>query len=365
MKKAKRRVKKKWITITIISVITIILILFLYNPVTSIISIKNKGYSLSISYKIYKKGIKEEVLNHDYSELLDNIIETDYYNDKYLSNYFEISYNEGNDYLKSITNLLNLGYNSKDINKIYEYNNDELLKKVSEKYISDIIKYLEFDYFKVDKLDRYLSYFNGNYSDTIIKVNIGLDKKYFENPNIVKTYSVDMIVNKYNKLERDFEPNNLVELTKCSDSGEYLSKEAKEAYDKLCDASKKAGLHLGVTSSYRSYDSQKKIYDSYLKSNGQEYVDKYVATPGFSEHQTGLALDVKSTLSSPFKTTKEYKWMIDNSYKYGFVLRYPEGLENITGYNAESWHFRYVGKEIAKYIHENNITYEEYCAIFL
>ena len=365
MEKRKRKVKKSWIIIAIIIVVIITLVAILYNPVTSVIKLKNKGYSLGISYKIYKEGIKDEVLKYEHSDVLENIIETDYYDEKYLSNYFEIKYIEKDNYLKSITDLLKIGYNSTDINKVYEFNNEELLKKVSEKYISDIIKYIEYDYFKVDKLDRYISYFNGDYSDTIIKVNIGLDKKYFEDPNIVTEYSIDMIVNKYNKLESDFEPDNLTELTKCSDSGEYLSKDAKEAYDKLCDASKKAGMSLGVTSSYRSYESQQKVYDTYLKSNGQEYVDKYVATPGYSEHQTGLALDVKSTLSSPFKTTKEYKWMINNAYKYGFVLRYPEGLENITGYNAESWHFRYVGEKIAKYIHDNNITYEEYCAIFL
>ena len=103
----------------------------------------------------------------------------------------------------------------------------------------------------------------------------------------------------------------------------------------------------------------------YLKLYGQSYVNKYVAKPGFSEHQTGLALDVKSKNGSPFKTTKEYTWMIKNSYKYGFILRFPEGKEAFTGYNPESWHFRFVGEDIAKYIHENDITYDEYFALFI
>ena len=238
-------------------------------------------------------------------------------------------------------------------------------KKISEKYIKDIATYLGFDYFKVDKLDRYLNYFNGDYKDTIIKVNIGLDKAFYEDPEIITEYTTDVIVNKYNKLDASFEPKKLVELDRCSDGGHYLAEEAKLAYDKMCTASLKDGMKLGVTSSYRSYSSQENVYATYLKSNGQEYVDQYVATPGYSEHQTGLALDVKSTVSSPFKKTKEYTWMINNAYKYGFILRYPEEKENITGYNAEAWHFRYVGEEIAKYIYENDITYEEYCATFM
>ena len=361
MTKKKIKIKKKWIVVLVI----LIFVAILYNPVKSIFSLKHKGYTFQTSYKIYKYGLKEEVLEQDYSKVLDNIIETDYYDEKYLNNYFEIKYVDKKEFLKEIANMLNLGYKSIDINMIYDLNSEDLVEKVSKKYISDISNYLEFNFFKVDKLDRYLAYFNGDYKDTIVKVNIGLDKEFFKDPEIVKDYSTSIIVNKYNKLDEKFVPKDITELTKCSDSGEYLAKDAKLAYDELCDDSKKAGLNLGVTSSYRSYEDQKSIYNTYLKQNGKEYVEKYVATPGYSEHQTGLALDVKSVNSSPFKSTKQYKWMNENANKYGFILRYPEGKEEITGYNAESWHYRYVGKEIAKYIHENNITFDEYCAIFM
>lgn len=361
MKSRKIKIKKSGIILLIL----LILAILLYKPVSSIIKLKIKGYSISSSYKIYKEGIKDETLDNNYSKILDSIIDTKEYDKKYLENYFEINYIKRDNYLKEIANMLKLGYTSNDINKIYEINNEEIIKKVNEKYIADILKYLNYDFFKVDKLDRYLTFFNGDYKDTIIKVNIGLDKDYYQNPEIIKEYSIEMLVNKYNKLDSNLEPKEITELTKCSEKGHYLSKDAKLAYDELCDASLKDGMSLGVTSSYRSYESQKNIYDSYLKTNGQDYVNKYVATPGYSEHQTGLALDVKSTKSSPFKYTKEYKWMQENAYKYGFILRYPEGLEEITGYNAESWHYRYVGKEIANYIHENNITYDEYCAIFM
>ena len=130
-------------------------------------------------------------------------------------------------------------------------------------------------------------------------------------------------------------------------------------------ASIDAGLSLSVNSAYRSYEDQQSVYDTYYSLYGQSYVDKYVAIPGYSEHQTGLALDVKSKNSNLFANSKEYSWMLENSYKYGFVLRYPKDKEDITGYNFEAWHFRYVGIDIAKYMYENNITYDEYYVMFL
>ena len=361
MKRKKTKIKKK----TIVILLIVFIFLFLLNPVVSIMKIKSKGYSLSNSYEIYKLGLKEEIIDKDYSETFEKIFKTEYYEEKYFDNYFEINYKDSKDFNKNINTWLILGYKPEIINKIYDINDSKLNEKISEKYIPDILSYLDYSYFKVDNLDRYLAYFNGDYSDTIIKVNIGLDKKYYEDPVIVTEYSTSMIVNKYNQLEDKYVPKDITELTKCSSSGEYLAKEAKEAYDELCDASKKAGLNLGVTSSYRSYENQKEVYNTYLKQKGKDYVEKYVALPGYSEHQTGLALDVKSTTSSPFKYTKESKWMEENAYKYGFILRYPEGMEEITGYNAESWHYRYVGKDIAKYIYENKITYDEYYAIFM
>ncbi len=361
MKKKKLKIKIKPL---IILIIFLILFLLLKNPVSSIISLNRKGYDFKTSYNIYKAGIKNTVLDNEYSKTFDSVFNSDSYKEEYLNDYFKIEYYEYDEFNKYINNWLSLGYKTNDINVINKKNNSLLFDYTNQKFVSDLLKYLEYDFAKIDKLDRYISYFNGDYRDTIIKVNIGLDKEYYKDANIIKEFSTDLIVNKYNALDKDFVPEKLTRLTKCSEGEEYLAEVAKEAYDLLCEASISAGLKLGVTSSYRSYASQEKLYNSYLKNNGQDYVNKYVATPGFSEHQTGLALDVKSTVSSPFKTTKEYKWMIENSYKYGFILRFPEGKENYTGYNPEAWHFRYVGKDIAEYIFNNNITYEEYYAIY-
>lgn len=360
-RKTKLKVKRKNLIILVI----IILLILLANPITSIIKLKHKGYSIHSSYLIYKKGIKKEVLEENYSKTLESIIDSDYFDKEKLPVYFTIDYYDYEKFNENISNFINNKYTAIDINNLNKRNDETLNKLVTETYINDISNYLEYSYFKTDKLERYLAYFNGDYENTIISVNIGLDKKFYEDANIIKEYSKDVLVNKYNKLDSSFEPKELTKLTKCSTGEEYLSKEAKEAYDELCDASIKDGMSIGITSSYRSYKNQQDTYNYYLKNNGQDYVDKYVAMPGYSEHQTGLAIDVKSTNASPFKSTKEYKWMISNAYKYGFILRYPENKETITGYNPEAWHFRYVGKEIANYINEKNITYDEYCAIFM
>ena len=104
------------------------------------------------------------------------------------------------------------------------------------------------------------------------------------------------------------------------------------------------------------------MYNDYVKKNGFNWAEKWSARPGFSEHQTGLALDIVSKNSdfNNFEDTNEYKWLVNNSYKYGFILRYPSDNYHLTGYNFESWHFRYVGIEAATKMHDEGLTFEEY-----
>ena len=133
------------------------------------------------------------------------------------------------------------------------------------------------------------------------------------------------------------------------------------------DVKNQLGVSLMVNSSYRPYKDQESIYKQY-KNVSLKYADSYAARPGYSEHQTGLAIDITSLenpLVKDFKVSPEYQWLKDNCYKYGFILRYPEGKEHITGYNTESWHFRYVGLEVAKKIYLENITFDEYYAYYI
>ena len=173
-------------------------------------------------------------------------------------------------------------------------------------------------------------------------------------------------MDRYNKLGANFTPTDITTIKKeFSNEEQKLSKVAAEAFEKMCTDAKKEGLYIIANSAYRSYDEQKKIYDYYYKKYGKTYVDEYVSLPGYSEQQTGLAVDIGTKKETKLKNTKEYKWIIKNAHKYGFIIRYPKNKENITGYSSEDWHIRYVGKDIAKYIYQNKISFEEYYAMYL
>ncbi len=143
--------------------------------------------------------------------------------------------------------------------------------------------------------------------------------------------------------------------------------DAAEALEILFEAAKQDGIRLSTVSGYRSYSKQNTIYERKVASAGVEVADAYVALPGSSEHQLGLAMDVSKTnsssLSSKFGTTAEGKWVAENAYKYGFIIRYPEGMEEITGYSYEPWHLRYIGIEYAKEVYESGLPLDLYASL--
>ena len=146
-----------------------------------------------------------------------------------------------------------------------------------------------------------------------------------------------------------------------------LVKEAKEAFENLASTAKKENLNIIAMSTYRSYDYQVNLYNKYVRSDGKEAADTYSGRPGHSEHQTGLAVDVYNGKISytSFEKTKEFNWMQEHAHDFGFILRFPKDKVNETGYTYESWHYRYVGIEEAKYIKEHNISFEEYYATII
>ena len=231
----------------------------------------------------------------------------------------------------------------------------------------------ELYYFNYKLLDRYLLFKENNPNldniDIITRVNLNLDKDdYTEtkvSPYLNKT---TILVNKHIYLPENYIPNNLVKLnTDYANSDRYLVDIAKESLEKMINDIKKENLTIRVISAYRSYDYQKDLYNNYVKKDGTLKADTYSARPGYSEHQTGLVIDIDNgtTYYEDFDKTEEYKWMLENSYKYGFILRYPKGKEEITRYNYESWHYRYVGVKIATYLKEHNLTFDEYYARFI
>jgi len=182
--------------------------------------------------------------------------------------------------------------------------------------------------------------------------------------------SITVFINKEYSVSKTYKPDDLVvaniyfNLT-YNDERTMLRQEAATAIERLFRAAKVNGYELSGVSGYRSYARQFKIFRNNIIYQGKEHTLKYSAVPGTSEHQTGLAMDVSCAsenfdLDTDFANTPEGIWLAENSYRYGFIIRYPQGKSDITGYAYEPWHIRYVGKALATYLYEQDLTLEEY-----
>ncbi|MGI6690164.1 MAG: M15 family metallopeptidase [Christensenellales bacterium] len=174
------------------------------------------------------------------------------------------------------------------------------------------------------------------------------------------------IASRDNPLDADYVPHNLVPLKLRSVvSGPELRREAADALTRMFEAADQAGYTLYVKSAYRSYQTQSTMYANRLDKYNKD--DGVVAYPGTSDHQTGLGVDIlnlawtkQDGMRPEFGQTAEAQWMASVCHEYGFILRYMDGKQDITGIIYEPWHFRYVGEEVAQYIMENNLTLEEF-----
>ena len=138
--------------------------------------------------------------------------------------------------------------------------------------------------------------------------------------------------------------------------------EAREAFERLSDDAAKEGLDIYASSTFRSYEDQDRIYNNYVSRDGQEAADTYSSRPGHSDHQTGLALDV-NTIDDAFGYTAESDWLAEHAHEYGYIIRYPEGKADITGYQYEPWHIRYIGVEKATEVYESGLSLEEFLGV--
>ena len=333
--------------------------------------LKKLGYSEIASKNILFSMQKEYVLSVGENKTLNLAFESDKIIEEYLNNYVKINYVDHKDLIDNVNNLIKKGYSNSDINIILAHGDNEEVKRFAKR---DKIKYLEefyfIDYAKLDYYDRYLNYSDETGEDeetTVLHVNLDMDKPVYDDATLVDKFSLDMLINKRRYLAENYEPEDLVKISDkyASSDDMFASRLCVNAFIEMHDAALREGYEIVINSAYRSYQDQQEISDLYLGVYGQKYVDNYVAKPGFSEHQTGLAFDIGSRKVNVFANSEEYKWMLENAHKYGFINRFPKKHENITGFRSEPWHFRYVGKDIAKYIYENNITLEEYYVIFL
>ncbi len=177
-----------------------------------------------------------------------------------------------------------------------------------------------------------------------------------------------VVVNKNYALTSDYKPKDLVSvniefLPESTEEERYMTKESAKALEELVDAASKDGVYLNGLSGYRSYKTQKNLYEYNVETQGKSYSDKYVAKPGASEHQLGEAMDLATSSGWISEGCPEANWIANNAYKYGFIVRYESGKEDITGYNYEPWHVRYVGSEMSEKIYNDGITLEEFAEI--
>lgn len=332
--------------------------------------LENIGYSSTASNNIIFKFKYDYALSNPNNKTLNKAFESKDYKEKNLDKYKNIKYQNHENLIKNINTLLDKKYTTREISMILAHGSDqdvtEFAKKEKVKYLEEFYSY---PYAKLKYYDRYLKYSNEEGEDeetTVILINLNLDKEAYTDCVKVDGNKIDVLVNKHFCVDKDFIPKDLVtvkkEYTIDGDSKTKGKREAVNAAISMIKDAEKDGQKILINSGYRSYQDQQEVYDTYFKLYGENYVKKYVVNPGFSEHQTGLAFDFASGNKNVFKESTEYEWMINNSYKYGFCYRYQKKKEFLTEIKEEPWHFRYVGKKVAKKIYDEKLSLEEYYA---
>lgn len=376
MKRKRKNNKKKKVLILIIIIILILSLVYILMP-------KNYGYNKKAIEVFKENDLYEQIKDKKiYSKTLEEAINQNSFNKEYFLEYLDIKYIDDEDFISNINKLLNLGYSSKDINAIYNKIPDSVNIIIDSKYNKDIINIMNLSYFKIDNLKRYLDYDimevksiydisnikkDFNYEDVVTYVNANLDKEYYSSDNLISNEDaskIDVLVNKYHKLDENYEPSDLTIIdSKYASGTQKLRKEAQIKFEEMASDMAKENLKIYAGSTYRSYTYQKGLYDRYVKKDGFAAAETYSARSGYSEHQLGLAVDiVNGKWDYLSENDKEYDYLVKNSYKYGFILRYPRGSEYITGYMFEDWHFRYLGIELATKVFNSGLTYDEYIA---
>ena len=195
----------------------------------------------------------------------------------------------------------------------------------------------------------------------------GREVKPVTNPD-----AIDVLVNKEYVLSPDYVPPDLVEpavrfIFAEKNERRLMRAEAAAALEEMFAAAEEDSIYLAGVSGYRSYAYQEMLFSYYVSADGLELAQRYSARPGQSEHQTGLAMDVSGSTGECaaddcFAGTPEAEWLAAHAHEFGFIVRYPEGKEDVTGYMYEPWHVRYLGKELARKVYDSGLTYEEYLA---
>lgn len=280
----------------------------------------------------------------------------------------------------SITKELEkLSYNDNEITLIQEYVTEENINYLINNKINHEIAYnfVNETYYIDNYLIDYLNYYNEHkdktYKEIVTIINTHINNEFYTNTMKTDTsLGKYVILNKYYYADNTYPSENLIKVDgkyHVNGTSFYLNEECYEAFLKMYNDAYNAGYGFKMKSAYRSYDTQVTTYNYWVSTeNGDKTkADIYSARAGFSEHQTGYAFDIRdyNWEYEDYGKSESFKWVSENSHKYGFIIRFPKGKEHITGYQYESWHYRYCGIECATYIYENDITFEEYYEYFI
>lgn len=369
-KKRKKKIKKIWEYIGIFVIIILIGIIITYTIKlfsSSKTKEKNIPYSNEAISIMKEKNIFDKIEEKEYSKTLETMILNHELKEEYIDAYYEIKASDKEEFPKLINLFLDKKYTPVEINNILEYLSDENINKLKEMNYTECNDFLKISNLNIEKIERYKAYMAANQTtpqDAVTKVNIGLDIDFYSQIETIKNPdSYTVLLNKYRGLPEDYVPSDLTPLS--TYSSYKLRAKAAESYDQLESAALLDNVKIIPFSAYRTKNYQSGLYNRYVNRDGKKAADTYSARPRHSEHELGLAIDVRSSTLSDNLTEADYQWMQNNSYKYGFIIRYANGTTPITGYIEEPWHLRYVGVEIATDVHEKNITYDEYYDLYL
>ena len=288
-----RKVKKRKLSIKkilrlVIPLIIILIIFIERNNIIHFYQSKKTGYPFETIETFHELNIYNDVKNHSYSDTLNKIIKTKYYDKKYLKDYLDIDYHDNKTFLDNINNLLALGYTSSDINVIYNKLNDDSINiLIDNDYLKDIVNILKLNYFHEEKLERYIKYNKDKeitYENLITRVNADLDHEYYTNViNIEKPEDIAVLVNKYNKLDNNFVPSDLESIDPKYNRGNNnkMRHEARLKFEEMCEAALKDNIKIYSGSAYRSYNYQLNLYNRYVASNGFENAETFSARAGY------------------------------------------------------------------------------------
>jgi D-alanyl-D-alanine carboxypeptidase len=314
------------------------------------------GYSEDFAKYSLEHNLYETIRDLGYNETLSHVLMSPDYKADYYDSYLRINYQEKDNFLSLINRFLDKKYTPDDINFFFERFSDSDLEQLAEReHLDKAQEYFAESYAKLKDLDRYLAY-EGKIQDAVYAVANNQDLPEYQADETRSDFAFDMLVNKNYAVSEDFEPDNLVD----TEDGFQLNQGAYAAFQEMQTAAAEEGLILQINSAYRSVAEQQVILAAQCATYGQEYCESHVAQPGFSEHHTGLALDIKTPHDGTFAHSKEFNWLKEHAQEYGFIWRYQENFEKYTRFSEEAWHYRYVGKDLAAKIKDSGLSFDEY-----